>query len=249
MFDVLMLRLQGPFMSFGGPLVDQQGVVQEYPALSMLTGLLGNALGYAHKDSDRLTALQERLRYGVRCDQPGRVVTDFQTVDLGQDFMKATGWTSRGKREDRLGGTAKTGTHIRYRQYIADAVYTIAIALEPSDLAPDLDGLQAALREPERPLFLGRKCCPPSVPLLIGSASAETFRSALEDHPRWTGPHSENASQQPLRAWWPADSDEEEPQTRVIPVTDERDWTNQIIAGRRLVREGLVNPLEAPNDH
>ena len=45
MVDALLLRLDAPLMSFGAPMVDSNGVIQEFPALSMLTGLLGNALG------------------------------------------------------------------------------------------------------------------------------------------------------------------------------------------------------------
>ena len=38
---VLLLRLDAPLVSFGGPMVDHRGVVQRMPALSMITGLLG----------------------------------------------------------------------------------------------------------------------------------------------------------------------------------------------------------------
>ena len=70
--DVLILRFDAPLMSFGAPIVDNQGEIQPYPALSMMTGLLGNALGFDHSEFDRLERLQERLRYASRQDRRGR---------------------------------------------------------------------------------------------------------------------------------------------------------------------------------
>ena len=35
--------------------------------------------------------------------------------------------------------------------------------------------------------------------------------------------------------------------SRVVPVTDEREWRDHVHVGRRLMREGHVNPPEAPH--
>jgi CRISPR system Cascade subunit CasD len=233
--DLLLLRLDAPLMSFGGPVVDNHGVIQDLPCLSTLVGLLANALGWEHGDAERLQRLQARLRFGVRRDRQGSRLADFQTVDLGQPFL-AAGWTTRGAPEGRDGGDAKVGTHIRYRDYLADAVYTVALALEPADETPSLTDLEAALAEPERPLFIGRKCCLPAAPLLLGRIEAESVRAALgRAEPLAKARRDEG----PVAAWWP----EEEAggaASRVVAVTDERDWRNQIHVGRRLVRHGLV---------
>ena len=68
----LLLRFDAPLISFGAPMVDQNGVVQQMPALSMLTGLLGNALGLTHGEHRRLERLQERIRFASRIDCGGR---------------------------------------------------------------------------------------------------------------------------------------------------------------------------------
>jgi CRISPR system Cascade subunit CasD len=236
MIDALLLRLDAPLISFGGVAIDNIGVTQRFPGRAMLTGLLANALGWAHADADNLQPLQARIRYAARCDRAGRAIVDYQTVDLGQDFLKE-GWTTRGAVEGR-GGDPKNreGTHIRYRHYLADAVYTLALSLAPVHDSPTLDEVEAALREPARPLFIGRKCCLPSVPLLLGRTSAETLLRALEAQPR-----AERADATgPLSAWWPADEDTDRP-GRLIPITDDRDWTNQIHVGRRWMHEGTIN--------
>ncbi len=86
---VLVLRFDAPLQGFGSVAVDDRRPVQEFPALSMLTGLLANALGYEHRDAVRLERLQSRVRYGSRCDRAGRKLSDYQTVDLGQPHDRA----------------------------------------------------------------------------------------------------------------------------------------------------------------
>ncbi|HEY3354842.1 MAG TPA: type I-E CRISPR-associated protein Cas5/CasD [Polyangia bacterium] len=235
MLEVLWLRFDAPLVSFGGAAVDNFGVVQDYPGLSLLTGLIANALGYAHADADRLATLQARLRYAVRCDRPGVRLRDYQTVDLGQDFLTDTGWTTRGARQDRRGGPASDMTHQRYRDYQADSVHTVALTLTAGE-APSLDQIEAALRAPERPLFIGRKCCLPSAPLVLGRTQAATLREALVKAPLL--PPARRPEGRAVRAFWPAE--EGGTPSRIIATTDERDWRNQVVCGRRLLREGLL---------
>lgn len=244
MLDVLLLRFDAPLVSFGGVVVDRHGVSFEFPARSLLTGLLANALGLDHRQAELLERLQRRLRHAARCDLPGEAIVDYQTVDLGQSFM-LEGWTTRGAPESREGGTASKGTHFRYRHYLADAVYTLALTLEPAAESPTLDDCARALEEPERPLFLGRKCCLPAAPLLLGRRQAASLRAALESEPR----SRRDLSKEPLRAWWPAEEEPPDPgQARQLPVCDERDWHNQVHVGRRFQWEGRLEVPEVAHD-
>lgn len=241
----LWLRFDAPLLSFGAPLVDNYGVIQEHPSLAQVCGLLANALGYDHSEPVQTEALQDRLRFATRCDRRGEKLPDFQTVALGQDHLVDTGWTTRGTPQERAGGSAKDGTHIRYREYWADSVYTLALTLSPAEEAPTLDALAAALTEPARPLFLGRKPCLPAAPLLLGRCEAPSLLDALAAAPRLPAKRRLRDDAR-LPAWWPA----EEPatgQSRVLTVSDARDWRNQIHAGRRLLRYGHITPTEAPH--
>jgi CRISPR system Cascade subunit CasD len=235
----LLLRLDAPLISFGAPMIDQNGVIQPFPALSMLTGLLANALGWDHRDVEKLSALQDRIRHAARIDRRGEALVDYQTVDLGTDWMlpEKAGWTTRGQLAYR-GGASGGGTHQRYRHYRADSVHTAAITLE-GDQKPSIDDLAAALREPMRPLFIGRKCCLPALPILIGVIDTPSLIAALAATPR-----SARADDGPLLAtWWDGDdATGSEGASYTVSVTDERDWRNQIHAGRRLMCEGRVNP-------
>ncbi|MFW6189813.1 MAG: type I-E CRISPR-associated protein Cas5/CasD [Planctomycetota bacterium] len=242
--EVLLLRFEAPLMSFGAPIVDNRGVIQPYPALSMICGLLGNALGYHHRDADALHRLQERLRYASRQDRRGTRLRDYQTVDLGQDFMRDDcAWTTRGELERRKGGSASTGTHIRLRDYWADAAHTVALTLDPADEAPAPGELAEALERPERPLFIGRKPCLPAGRMLLGCVDAPNLLHAL-----CRAPAADGAGPGELvPAWWPTEPGEDEPGRTKRPVTDARDWANQVHVGQRWVASGQIE-IE-PEDH
>lgn len=236
-----VLRLDAPLISFGAPAVDQRNVVQAYPALSMLTGLLGNALGWDHREADRFDALQERVRYASRIDRRGEAVQDYQTVDLGTPWMlpENAGWTTRGRIAGR-GGSSSVGTHIRLRDYRADSVHTVALTLQ-GEAAPSLDEIVEALRSPARPLFIGRKCCLPAAPILHEVVEGASLLQVLA-----TVPRSRRAEKGPLPAyWWDGDDGTAASgPSHVLPTTDERNWANRVHVGRRLMREGLVDPPE-----
>lgn len=241
---VLVLRFDAPLIAFGGTVVDARNITDDMPSRSMITGLLGNALGYDHRDVDRLARLQARLRVAARRDVVGERLVDFQTVDLGQDFL-AAGWTTSGRSEGREGGSAASGTHIRYRHYLADAAYTVAVALRPADESPTIDALAVALEAPARPLFLGRKCCLPSTPILDprigdgGVVEASSLLDVLRRTPRiarrrasWNAPDRRCLVRVP--------SDERVEGFSERAVTEDRDWPNQIHVGRSIVLEGFV---------
>jgi CRISPR system Cascade subunit CasD len=239
--EVLIMRLEAPLMAFGGAIVDNYGIIRDYPSLSMITGLLANALGYFHGETEKLQRLQERIRFAVRCDREGEKLQDYQTVDLGQEHLVDTGWTTRGKREDR-GGASSKATHQRFRDYLADAVYTIALSLDPVNEQPTISDLTMALKEPERPLFIGRKPCLPSACIFCTVMESASPLSALEEHPQVK--RGDNKGK--IRAWW-HDSFGDRPQSRKTVIYDERDWQNQIHAGRRFIYEGTINVPEVAN--
>jgi len=248
--NVLLLRFDAPLMSFGAPIVDNRGVIQPYPALSMMTGLIGNALGYDHADASHLESLQRRLRYAVRQDRAGRRLQDYQTVDFSKPYMDdARAWTTRGELETRKGGSASSGTHIRERDYWADAAYTVALTLDPPGDKPSLADVSEALVHPERPLFIGRKTCLPAERILLDRVEAETLLEALRLAPLHARARSSTGA---FAAWWPSSPDDHGIPTSLQdhvsvnlrqPVTDRRDWANQIHAGQRWITRGDLTPV------
>jgi CRISPR system Cascade subunit CasD len=235
---VLILRLEAPLMSFGTVAVDNWRPSGPFPALSAVTGLLGAALGLKRHQTNDLQRLQDRLRLATRIDRRGEAFTDYQTVDLGQPWMdgseKGVGWTTRHQVEARGKGQANRGTHIRHRQYWADAIATLALTLEPAEETPAVEEAAEALRRPCHPLFLGRKGCPPAGPILVGAREAESLREALAAVP--ADPRADGAE---LPAQWPP---EEAKGQEEHVLRDRRDWPNQIHAGSRRAWRGTIRP-------
>lgn len=227
--QVLYLALDAPLMSFGGVMVDRHGPTGAFPGCALLTGLLANGLGFDHRETPRLTRLQVRLHYAVREDVPGEILVDYQTVDLGQDHLRGTGWTTAGLVEERRGQFSQ-GTHIREREYLCGAAYTVALTLVEAAESPTLEELAEAMQYPARPLFIGRKPCLPSRPLYAGMGEAPTLREAVLRAPWGRGALNKT----PVRVWYPVDLPSADGQT--LTVCDTRDWKNQIHVGRRYVR-------------
>jgi CRISPR system Cascade subunit CasD len=173
----LILRLEAPLMAFGDVMIDAIGPIRLTPSASSLTGMLANALGYRRWEGDRLQRLQDRLLFGCRVDRRGTRFTDFQTAQLEKNDK---GWMTDGSVEDRAGGTETyRSPHIRRRDYVADACLTIALRLTDPDESPTLDAIAAAIAEPTRPLFLGRKTCLPAAPMIRGFVDGATVYEAL----------------------------------------------------------------------
>lgn len=227
----LLMRLRAPLIAFGGETIDNYGVIRDFPALSMVTGLFGNALGWDRGDDVKHNRLQERMVMGARLDADGQRLVDFQTAQLQANDK---GWTTRGLVEERAGGAGTyTGPHLRYRHYHADMNVLVALRLQSADESPTLDELAAALDKPARPLFVGRKSCLPTDRLMAGWIEAGDILSALQ--------LAEPSLPSNVRAQWP-DGEGHLPgqQDRSLDVCDERNWTSGVHGGWRPVREGLL---------
>ncbi|MEW1725058.1 type I-E CRISPR-associated protein Cas5/CasD [Streptomyces sp. NPDC093109] len=153
---VLLLRLAGPLQAWGASARFVRRTTESAPTKSGVIGLLAAAQGL-DRAADTGLARLAALRFGVRIDQPGTRVRDFQTAHH-----------------------AVTGKSmpLSERFYLADAVFTAALEGDPV-LLSDLD---EALRRPAHPLFLGRRSCPPAVPVELGIRDT-VLQQALEDEP------------------------------------------------------------------
>jgi CRISPR system Cascade subunit CasD len=226
----LLIRLSSPLIAFGGETIDNLGVIRDFPALSMVTGLIANALGWDRGDDALHNQLQGRLRLGTRLELPGSRLTDFQTAQLG---AADKAWTTWGAAEERRGGAASYDSpHLRYRDYHADLTALLAVRLEPADDTPTLEAVARALDRPQRPLFIGRKPCMPVGRLVAGWVDANSVLQALQLAPLVNGSHGS-------RAQWP-DGEGQLPGDRLVDVCDERNWTSGVHGGWRPVREGLI---------
>lgn len=134
----LLLTLSGPLQAWGAASRFATRQTEAAPTKSGVLGLLAAAQGL--RRTDPLTELAG-LRFGVRSDQPGTLVRDFQTARSldGKDSMP-----------------------LSQRYFLGDAVFLAA--LESTDGA-FLEKIREHLRRPTFPLYLGRRACPPAGPI------------------------------------------------------------------------------------
>lgn len=153
----LLLRLEGPMQSWGfRSRFDYRDTALE-PTRSGVIGLICAAMGIARGEP---ISRFDAIRMGVRVDKEGRPERDYHTA---LDVIKADG--------------SGTDTAVSRRDYLADASFIVGLESENKTL---LDDIAEALRNPEWPLFLGRKAFPLAVPPL-GLADCPK-PGTLEDH-------------------------------------------------------------------
>ena len=238
----LIMVLQAPLIAYGDEAIDRKRPTDNFPGLAMLTGLLGNALGYRRQDADELQELQRRVAYAVRTesDHPNNRIRDFHTAQLGIDDKA---WTTYGKPEGRTGDRKNpVVTETRALDYMTETASVVALTLREPSTTPLLEELAEALQKPARPLFIGRKCCIPERPVFETIISADSATDALYLIPGVTG--QTNAQAQ----WDEQGHHYSFKMTHETWVSDLKDWGNGIHVGRRQVRRGVQTLLTARQD-
>lgn len=234
----LVVRFEAPLMAFGGIAVDQIRPTRDFPAASMLTGLIGNALGWHWCDAERHQDLQDRLLFAAYKERQGFLLTDMQNAALNREDE---GWTTRGVPERRTGAYRTYGSpHRRRREYHADASARLVLRLEQAEEEPTIAALIQAFHCPARPLFIGRKPCLPSRPIV--ASGADRYVEGSNAYDALCALAWRNASTGPKKALWPLG---EGPQTgkcvdRIVERRDLRDWRKGVHAGSRSVVVGWV---------
>ena len=155
--NALLIRLAGPLQSWGINSNFDTRATERYPSKSGVIGLLAAAQGI-RRDGD-LSALRA-LRFGVRVDKEGTLLRDFHTAH-----------------------SAKS-SYVTYRYYLADAVFLAGVESQDEAFLRRLDD---ALKNPAFPLFLGRRSCPPTLPLSLGIREGVGVCDALNREP-WIAP-------------------------------------------------------------
>lgn len=156
--SVLLLRLAGPMQSWGTDSRFSHRDTRLEPSKSGVVGLLCAALGRPRSEPvDDLTA----LRLAVRVDRPGRLARDYHTA---QKVLRAD-------------NSGCQNTVVSTRDYLADADFLVGLEGERSLLLQ----LDAALRRPVWPLYLGRKAFVPSLPVALSTPEDSLHEGKLLD--------------------------------------------------------------------
>ena len=174
----LLLRFAAPLQAWGIDSKFETRNTEREPSKSGVIGLLAAALGYKRTEPEKLEVLNA-LRFGVRVDQEGKLLRDYHTA-----------------RSDK-------SSYVTNRYYLSDAVFLVALEGEESLLKK----LEYAVSHPAFPLYLGRRACPPTVPLCLGlraSGLLETLQkeAPLAKNPRDTARIITDARRMPIRRWF-----------------------------------------------
>lgn len=151
--SVLMMVLKGPMQSWGSSSRFTRRETEMMPTKSGVVGMIAAALGVGRTESlSRFSG----LRFGVRADQPGTVLSDYHTA------------------MDEHGKMLPLST----RFYIQDAVFVVGVEGDRDSL----ENYAQALRTPFYQLFLGRRSCPPAGPIETWITEG-SLESALSNAP------------------------------------------------------------------
>lgn len=140
--SVLLLRFAGPMQAWGSRSRFEYRDTEREPTLSGVIGMIAAAEG-KERGAD-LTTYQQ-LSMSVRVDREGRLSREFQT---------AVGVVT-------ASGKISTDAQIIYRDYLADAMFHVAL-VGPYAV---LERVHSALSRPVFPIYLGRKSYVPAVPV------------------------------------------------------------------------------------
>ena len=155
----LLLRLAAPLQSWGINSKFEYRLTEKMPTKSAVVGMLAAAFGL-RRDAD--LSKFNGLKFGVRADREGEEITDFHMAHEDQFWKK---------------GDAKY-SHITYRHYLSDAVFLAGLEGEYSFLKE----IEEAINHPKFPLFLGRRSCPPTLPIVLKISDAQ-LENALREEP------------------------------------------------------------------
>ncbi len=174
MQDYLVFQLYAPLVSWGTQAVGQERPSEDHPGRSAILGLLAAGLGIDRQDDAQHAALSKACKLGVKQYSPGLALRDFHTIQVPPANKKSRHLYTR---RDEL-REPKLGTILSFRSYLQSSFNLAAVVSNHSDYP--CKKLMDALLEPHFQLYLGRKSCPPALPLNPQVIHAPSLKAAFD---------------------------------------------------------------------
>jgi CRISPR system Cascade subunit CasD len=149
-----ILVLEGPMQSWGLQKKFDYRSTMPLPTKSGVVGLVCAAMGIERNDRDNIAKLSA-LDMSVLTIKRGTLITDYHTI--GGGYSK----NEKSRVVPKANGS-KGDTVVTRREYLADASFVVVLSGD-SEL---IDRCAAALDNPVWNVFLGKRCCMPSRPIL-----------------------------------------------------------------------------------
>ncbi|POF62908.1 type I-E CRISPR-associated protein Cas5/CasD [Novacetimonas maltaceti] len=185
MRQFLTFAMVGPMASFGTLAVGERRGGGDRPARSAIVGLMGACLGITRDDADAQDALATGYGIAVLCHAPGRLMTDYHTT---QSAPSRRNWRPE-TRARELAGEGDLATILSRRDYRMGSWHLGAVWARHATPRWGLDALRQAMEAPVFTPSLGRKSCPPGLPLAPQVVEGDSAMAVLLARQE-TGPES-----------------------------------------------------------
>ncbi|MCL2625836.1 MAG: type I-E CRISPR-associated protein Cas5/CasD [Cystobacterineae bacterium] len=193
--STLLLRLAAPLQSWGVDSKFDRRITGRSPSKSGVIGLCAAALGVRRDEEERIEKLAH-LKFGVRIDEPGRLLKDFHMAH------KEMFWDSFDR--SRINREKASSSYLTIRYYLSDAAFLVGLEGEKGFL----DEIDVAIRTPMFPLYLGRRSCPPEGRVSLGVVE-DGLKEALKKWPLIASLRRSKFKEDKLRIVMDADKDTE----------------------------------------
>ncbi len=173
MSEFLLFRLYAPMASWGDTAVGEFRPTDNRPGKSAIAGLLAAALGIRREREEDHRRLHDGYGLAVCAQVHGRLLRDFHTAQVPSARRNTV---YRTRREELLADDLNT--ILSTRDYLVDAIHVVCLWAKPGGKHALME-IRDALKKPRFSLYLGRKACPPAIPLEPQVLQADTIKAAF----------------------------------------------------------------------
>lgn len=173
----LVFQLYGPLAAWGEIAVGEQRHSYSHPSRSAILGLVAAALGIRREQEDELKKLSGCLGVAVMVEAEGEWLRDYHTAQVPPDKRKIKYYTRRDELKEQ-----DLYTILSQRDYRTDACYRIALWSKQNEPVYSIDQIKVALSKPYFPLYMGRKSCPPALPLQPLVTESNSLVAAFDNY-------------------------------------------------------------------
>lgn len=181
MTQFCLINLYGQMAGYGGIAVGDIRPSWPKPSRSAVLGMIGAALGVRRDEEEIITRMQNGYGFSVMVLQSGTVLQDFHTIQTApSSTLKKLNHVYTRMDEMNLGDH---DTVLSKREYLCDHVSVGCIWIRDPETAPfSLEEIQKSLYNPVFCLYLGRKSCPPALPVYGRIVDAVSLKQAFFDN-------------------------------------------------------------------
>lgn len=148
-----LLHLYGPMQSWADTGFGQLREAGEFPSRSAVIGMIAAAMGIPRGDQ-RLVNVHDALQVHVATVRSGSILRDFHTVETRVGFSRT----------------------LTSRDYHHDAHFVVLVTGDSTTVQEAFRGLS----EPHYGMFLGRRSCPPALPLIPEELDGDPFQALVD---------------------------------------------------------------------